>query len=160
MLNKKEWLIAVILTFITISNFRTYFYGISNSILKTTNLEKYVVEHPAKIATIWEWGRARDFALLWGNSWSGGSYSDELKKVRPDLLFEIDYYKKNTPHYNDKIGVFAVCWDRLYIHQQSSPQFLKRYSGYNLKYTPIPETGDMAVIESDHCSKNSAQIQL
>lgn len=148
-----SWLVIIFLTFITISNFRTYFYRISNFITQTTYLEKYITEHPAKIATIWEWGKAKDFALLWGNSWSGGSYSDELKKIRPDLLFDIDYYTKNTPHYNDKTGVFSVCWDKLYSRKDYAVDFIKKYPEYKLDYNEIPGTENMVVIESKHCMK-------
>ena len=47
-------------------------------------LEDYIIKHPAKKATLWEWGRAKDPALLLTTSsgWHGNMFADEMKDMK------------------------------------------------------------------------------
>jgi len=118
---------------------------------KTTALETYIREHPPRIVTLWVWGRSRDFSLLWTRDWASGHFSSQLTKYRPNLLeLEPNFDFVNIDGRNRK-PVFSVCWDQLYLPQASASDFVAKYPQKHLKTTALPETDDMALIESNHC---------
>ncbi len=113
-------------------------------------LEDFITNNPPQIATVWEWGRARDFAYIWARGWGGGLFDSQFKRYRPELLeLKSDFTKINL-NYRDQKSVFDACWDQLYIQQQSAPKFLALYSDQTLVYQTIPGT-PMALITSTHC---------
>jgi hypothetical protein len=134
-----------------IKNLTRYQSLISSAALKTVSLERYIDSHPSKQATAWEWGRSHDFALLWGRAWSGGVYDQELTMQVPDLFELKTGFKYINTSYHDRLPVFDVCWDQLYIQEVSAKDFLKLHSDRSLTFTAIEGTGNMGVVNSNHC---------
>lgn len=134
-----------------VKNYSRYQHLTSSAAQKTVLLEKYIESHPPQQATVWEWGRSHDFALLWGRAWSGGVYDQELIKNAPNLLELKTGFKYINTTYHDQLPVFDVCWDQLYIQQVSAKDFIKLYPDRSLTFTAIEGTGNMGVISSDHC---------
>jgi hypothetical protein len=113
-------------------------------------LSQFIKNNPSKKATVWEWGRSNDMALLWGRGWSGGSYDPELSTLHPNLYqLKSDFQEIALSHWDSK-PVFEVCWDHLYIQKVSTERFLNQYKDYPFKLQPIPQT-HMNFIISDHC---------
>ena len=137
-------LILFFLFYCAFQNLNTYNNHTTSLINETVVLDRYIKLHPAKIASIWEWGRNKDFALLWGNTWSGGSYSEELAKLKPNM-YQLDIYDDKTK------SIFNLCWDKLYIQKISSVAFVEKYSDKKLNINSIEGANNMLEIESDHC---------
>lgn len=132
-------------------NLTNYYQSVFQAMSKTIQFEKYIIDHPSKKGTLWEWGRTKDFSYLWSRDWASGMFDEELKKYRPNLLAitsDLEQIKVDNRHL---VNVFDVCWDKFYIQQAVAPLFLKKYNDRQFKYTPIPNTDNMAVIESNHC---------
>lgn len=146
--NKLSLFFFLIVFFVSIKSFIDYYPQISNSMNQSKNLDDYVSEHPSQKGTIWERGDTKDFALLWGNSWSGSSYSEDLAKLRPDLLFEI-YFQQN--YIGDKRDIFKICWDKFYMKKSYFNTFINKYKDYNFTYSEIPKTENMYVVERNNC---------
>lgn len=131
-------------------NINSYFETINSAAAEAATLQSFIDQHPFKNAVVWEWGRARDFSFLWGRSWTGGSFDEELGLVKPNL-WELDYnFDVIRTRHNTAVPVFDSCWDQLYIQQVSATVFLNKYPDTNLSYQNIPGTR-MAFITSDHC---------
>ncbi len=141
-------LFLLIIFFISINHLANYYPQVSYAINQSKNLDNFISRHPAKIGSIWERGDAKDFALLWGNSWSGASYSEDLKRLRPNLLFEI-YFQQN--YIGDKRDIFTICWDKFYLQHNYLKKFINKYKGHTFTYNSIPGTDTMYVIERNKC---------
>ena len=100
------------------------------------------------MAILWEWGRAKDPAVLWTTSsdWHGGMFlaEKEALKLSSYELFPIPSEK-----------VFDLCWDQLYIQKASVGAFVEKHAGRPLDSNLIEGTGDMVFIESAHCVNRS-----
>jgi len=133
------------------TNLTDYHLSISQAMNKTILFEKYIKDHPPQKGTLWEWGRTKDFSYLWSRDWASGLFDEELKKYRPNLFAITSDFKQIKVDNRNLKNVFDVCWDKLYIQQAIAPLFLKKYPNHQLKYISIPNTDNMAVIESNHC---------
>ena len=148
LLNKFNKIYLVLLILILLPTFKTkvnkYLINQSTAIAKTVTLENFVTSHPAKKATLWEWGRTEDFARLWitSRSWHGDLFTIEREKMEL-AMDELDLSKLEN--------VFELCWDQIYIQQVSAVRFLAKYPLAQKDYKPIGDSGGMALIESDHC---------
>jgi len=89
----------------------------------TEAVDHYVQARPVKMLRVWEWGRQREFAALWGNSWSGFFTSGEVAKVfdKSAELLMPDTFR--TPG-NYRYLVSQTCFDQLVI-QSESLRFVK-----------------------------------
>ncbi|OGG15279.1 hypothetical protein A2875_00610 [Candidatus Gottesmanbacteria bacterium RIFCSPHIGHO2_01_FULL_46_14] len=136
--------LILILLFHVRSNMFNHLRSNSLAITKTTALETFVKEHPAEKATLWEWGRAKDPAILLTTSpdWHGSMFA-----VEKDALKRPVYELYPIP--TDK--VFDLCWDQLYIQKVSVKSFLDKYPGQPLVYNIIPGSDDMILVKSSHC---------
>lgn len=121
-----------------------YLASASSAITKAVVLETFIQKHPAQKATLWEWGRAKDPAVLWSISsdWHGSVFAAEKESMRLPFyeLYPIPAKK-----------VFDLCWDQLYIQRISAKAFLDKYMGQSLNYQLIKGDDDMILIESSHC---------
>jgi hypothetical protein len=133
--------ILTIFLFLGILNISGYLLNIDKQVSGTSNLEMYIANHPAKIATYWAWGRTKDFSLLWARTWAGGLYKGHTEGAK---LFDFD------PNSNEDI--FEKCWDKIYLLDQLISDFNNKYENkYRYFVTSIPDSGNMNLIESDHC---------
>ncbi|MFZ2202613.1 MAG: hypothetical protein WAV56_04455 [Microgenomates group bacterium] len=144
-------LCLVLLWFLPVSTQR-YFREVSQLSTQVKTLESFIANHPPQIATVWEWGRSRDFAYFWARGWGTGVFDRQLKTYRPDLLELNSDFLTVVLSYRDQKPVFDVCWDQLYIQQTSAPKFLGMYSDRPIIYEKIPGTS-MALVTSSHCQK-------
>lgn len=146
--------LIILLLPLALNNISSYFNSLSLAITKARVLEEYVQAHPPLAASVWEWGRSRDFALLWTRDWASGVFGEEIELYRPNLFELGPNLESIKVSANEQRGVFDVCWDKLYIQQSTAPMFLKRYQNYPIEYTPLPNTNNMGIIESKHCITN------
>lgn len=143
--------LIIIFIFPAISNIQNSYITIAQASAKTKVLEKYIQNHPPLKATVWVWGRSKDYALLWSRDWGNGLYSKQLIKYRPNLLeleSNLDYVNIDG-HTREQL--FKVCWDQLYLPETVVPVFLSKYPQHSVKHLLLANTDDMAIIESDHC---------
>lgn len=124
-----------------------------NDYLKTTSLamnrtkvlETYLENHPPKKATLWEWGRAKDPALLLTISpdWHGGIFEVEKLTMNLDAveLFPIPADK-----------VFDLCWDQLFIQGVSVKSFIDKYPERRFEKEKITGSDNMFLLHSKHCT--------
>lgn len=136
-------------------NIQRHFFLSTKDINNSVILEEYIKEHPAKYATLWDFGRAQDFVYIWIRGWARGIFSEELSMQRPDLLELKSDYK--TVYLDDKYinskNIFDACWDKLYIREPRAKVLLDKYPDQKLEYTPISNTR-IWEIESKHCFVN------
>lgn len=125
-----------------------YYPTVFSEINQSIALDQFVYAHPSSKGTIWERGDSRDFALLWGNSWGGASYSQDLARLRPDLLFEI-YFWEN--YLGNKENIFKICWDKFYMQKNYLEVFKEKYKNNKFTYLKIPKTDNMYVVERTDC---------
>ena len=127
------------------SNMSSYLMSTSSTITKTVVLETFVGKHPAEKAALWEWGRAKDPAILLTTSrdWHGNMFTAEREALK------LPYFEL-YPIPADK--VFSLCWDQLYIQKVSAKLFLEKYSGRPLVSKLIEGSDDMMLIKSGHCT--------
>lgn len=111
---------------------------------KAKVLEDYIIKHPAQKAALWEWGRAKDPALLLTTSsgWHGSMFADEVRDLKISM-FEL------FPIPRDK--VFDICWDQLYIQGVSVGSFMHKYPERIFEKERIPGSDDMFLLTSSHC---------
>src|SRR3989344_765481 len=147
-------LLLVILILIAVKNVDYYYRYISTMIRQTQNLENYVANHPTKFPTLWEWGRSKDFALLWATSpaWHGKTFLSE-KIITNSPYLEMSNLKNILLPEGKEVTVFSRCWDTLYIQESSAALFVSAHPNRGLAFTTIPLTDHMAVIHSNHCSR-------
>lgn len=136
--------LILVLLFSVRSSISDYLTSISSAIAKTVALETFIREHPAKKATVWEWGRAKDQAILWSTSsdWHGSVFAAEKEALR------LPFYELSAIPAEK---VFDLCWDQLYMQKISAPAFLDKYEQQPLNYRSIKGNDDMILIESSHC---------
>lgn len=146
---------AMLLFIVAVTNLIIYNQNLSYEIFTSISLENFISAHPSKGITIWEWGKAKDFALLWGNSWSGGNYSQELATIRPDLLTEIHYFKNTFPKIYGENGIFSLCWNQLYVQKRSLNRFMEKDKLKFVTLEDIPNSGGMVYVVSNHCSNSN-----
>lgn len=153
-IRKAPNIVFLLITFLAISAASTNIAKYSAYVLKTgqkvKNLEEFISKNPAKKGTVWEWGKSKDFALLWTRDWGAGVFSDQLSALSPPLMIV------NTGWETVKVGreskdTFDVCWDKMYIQDSSLPKFLDRYPEREFKRVNIPGNEKMVLLESDHC---------
>ena len=143
--------LLIILILPASANIKNSYITINQAAKKTAVLEKYIQEHPPQRAALWVWGRSKDFALLWSRDWASGLFTKQLAKYRPNLFeLESNFDFINIDGRSQK-PVFSVCWDQLYLQQASVSVFISKYPQKSIKYTALPGTDDMALIESNHC---------
>lgn len=136
--------LILILLFPVRSSMSSYLKTTSSAISKTSVLETYVGTYPPMKATLWEWGRAKDPAVLLTTSrdWHGNIFVAEREALKRPV-YEL------YPVPVDK--VFDLCWDQLYIQKVSVKTFFEKHPGKTLDYNLIPGSDDMILIKSDHC---------
>lgn len=126
-------------------NYHSLQYGVSNA----QTIDQFIKNHPPKIATLWEWGYSKDFAILWSNIWSSGDYGDEIIRTRPNLYSLGGSFQDVDLSYSKNVPLYSVCWDQLYIQKVTLPEFEKTMST-SLKITPI-DNSTAVFVESNHC---------
>lgn len=136
--------LILILLYPVRSNMFSYLMSTSSVVTKTVVLETFIRRHPPKKATLWEWGRAKDPAVLLTTSrdWHGNMFVVEREALKLPI-YELYPIPANK--------VFSLCWDQLYIQKVSAKTFLEKYFEQSLDYNPIQGTDDMILIKSNHC---------
>lgn len=126
------------------STVNDYVSTTSAAMNKTRALETYVENHPPQKATLWEWGRAKEPAILLTTSpdWHGDIFEAEKRDLNLSFfeLFPIPQEK-----------VFDLCWDQLYIQKVSLEKFVNRYPEKLFNSISIPGNDDMVLLVSKHC---------
>lgn len=147
-------LLIFLLTFPLISALSRGFQAETASARSAAFLEENISEHPARIATLWDFGPTRDFAYIWIRSWVPGTFNEEIAAKRPDLLeLDADYERVYKNSYGEPFNIWKICWDKLYIRRARAEEFLSKYSAKHFDTIPI---GDGAIweIDSNHCLSN------
>lgn len=143
--------IGLLLLSITVpQNIKAYYKEVDSLMAKSLILERFVSQHPPQKGVVWEWGLTGDFALLWGRDWSAGSYDQELKQARPNLFSLQRGFRQAAISRFGNRDLFTLCWDQLFIQNQSLPSFLEIYQDKPLIVTPIPNTKH-SLVTSSHC---------
>jgi len=133
-----------------VSKYSKYIDAINTEVSRSANLEKYIETHPANSGTLWEWGKSKDFVLIWGRVWAKGLFADEMYTYRPNLLELGPDLRSVIVQTNKKTPLLATCWDKLYIQEASVPVFLEKNTNESFEFTKITGT-QMGVITSNHC---------
>ena len=150
---QKQFLLIVLLLILVHGVISSNLNHATNNALSARMLEKDIQENPARKATLWDYGPARDFAYLWVRSWSGRIFSDEIVSKRADLLeLDIDFERVYINNYYEPVNIWDVCWDKLYIRKKLSERFMEKYSEKNLVSHEVDDSGTV-LVESDHCFK-------
>ncbi|MCJ7805544.1 hypothetical protein MUP46_02780 [Patescibacteria group bacterium] len=145
---------AIVLIPVVLTNIRLNYSNILLASQKEAVLEQYIVSHPPASAVVWEWGRTKDFSLLWARE-HAGMFIKEIALYKPNL-YQLRYTLNTIILGNgQEVGVFDACWDQLYIQRSSSVLFLEKYKNRSLKFESIPGTDDMGIIKSSHCIGNN-----
>lgn len=143
--------ISFFLLFIVVpKTIESYNKEIGMLINDSLTLNRFVSQHPPQVGTVWEWGLTRDFALLWGRDWSTGSYDQEFNHVKTNLYaLQKGFLQASVNRYKTQ-NLFDLCWDHLYIQNQSLVIFLDIYPNKKLSVYSIPDTKH-SLITSSHC---------
>lgn len=131
-------------------NVGSFYKEVSSLMSESSILERFVTQHPPRKGTVWEWGLTGDFALLWGRDWSGESYSQELRQIKPNLFSLQKGYRQLAVGRYKYQDLFETCWDQLYIQNESLGNLLKMYHDKSFSIQLIPNTKHSLVISS-HC---------
>jgi len=125
--------------------------NLSQGLKRLAALEDQIKNNPPQHKALWEYGPTRDFAAIWGRSWSGEFYGQELDQVYPHLgeMIGFKYYRSNKP---EKSPLFNVCWDQLYIQTATLPQLLENFPNQDLRIHRLVHP-DLVLVTSNHCSK-------
>lgn len=141
--------LLLILVFPRLLNYQRIVGG---EISKSLALESFQKSYPARYATVWEWARSKNFALIWSRDWGGGLFSEEIRNEKPDLLELKTGFEKIKLASGEEVDVFDACWDHLYIQNESLNAFLEKYPNKKLVIIPVEGSGNINLIKSDHCS--------
>ena len=153
--NQPNLKLALIILAVLLSSFApkaiSKHLALANGVKKLATLEQYIADHPPKHMTLWQYGNSKDFSIIWGRSWSGEFYGQELTKLYPHLgeMINFKYYRSNKP---EIFPLFDACWDQLYIQTPLLPKLLENFPDKNLKIVPL-DYKDLTLVTSDHCSK-------
>lgn len=140
----------IILIYFFIGNIKEYFSFIDSNIEDSIKLQTYITNNPSKKATLWDYGRVKDFVYIWMRDWTQGIFTEELKVIRPDLLELEPNYETVLLDFNTSVDVFDACWDNLYIRTDRGKIFLERHSNREFISEPV-DRADIMVIKSNHC---------
>lgn len=143
--------ISLFLLFTTLpKNIGSFYKEVISLMSESSILEKFVIHHPPQRGTVWEWGLTGDFAILWGRDWSGDSYDQELRQIKPNLFsLQKDYKQISISRYKNQ-ELFETCWDQLYIQKESLNNLLKTYPDKLFSIYSVPNTKH-ALVTSSHC---------
>ena len=148
---KLFFLLPIIVLSLSVSQKVSDHLDLSQGLKKLAALEEQIKNNPPKHKTLWEFGPTKDFAAIWGRSWSGEFYGQELDQAYPYLgeMIGFKYYRSNKP---EKRPLFNACWDQLYIQTATLPKLLENFPDKELETHPLiyPE---LTLVTSDHCSK-------
>lgn len=134
------------------ANLQRYYTLGNRNIDESRHLSQFIKDHPAKSATVWEWGLSQDFALLWGNFWSGGDYDRELSATKPNL-YGLDLNpQKILINYSQSSPLYSICWDQIYIQSLSLKAFPEIIQHAAVIVKKVPDTS-MVLIQSEHCNR-------
>jgi hypothetical protein len=146
--------LVAIMVFTVISNVKIFYTNVLLSSRKVEVLEKYTDENPPHIAAVWQWGRVKNFAILWTRDWSGARvFVNELANYKPTLYELNPDFESVTLGNGEKKSLFDACWDQLYLLKASLDTFLSKNSEKISNYKILPGTDDMVYITSNHCLK-------
>lgn len=142
-------ILAVILSLPVPERISTHLRIKKDKNIESANFEKFIVDHPPKHMTLWQYGRSKDFSMIWGRSWSGEFYGQELTKIYPCIgeMVGLKYYRSNKP---ETIPLFDVCWDQLYLQASLVDEFLNNFPEQNLEITKL-DSQKLVLITSNHC---------
>ena len=122
---------------------------LSQGVKKLAVFEQYLKDHPPKYKTLWQYGNSKDFSIIWGRSWSGEFYGEELTKLYPHLgeMINFKYYRSNKP---EIFPLFDTCWDQLYLQTPLLPRLLENFPGGDLEIIEL-DYKDLILVTSSHC---------
>jgi hypothetical protein len=123
------------------------------SINKTRAFENFVEKSQSSYPIMWEWGRNKEFGILWGNDWAGGVYVQETleKSDKYSLTSTMTKIRNNT---GDDLSLNEICWENLYIQGVSVDKFIKLNNQMSFSKFQIPGSDDMFLIKSFHCKSS------
>ena len=109
----------------------------------TERLRQFADTHPAESKALWDWSYSREQALVWGYTWSGKYYGEELKRLYPRLADMYGYENLVFRH---------GCWDQAYARDLAIPSIKAANPDEPFDIQKIPGT-EMNLITSRHCSE-------
>ena len=131
-------------------NLPTKLKNTRKQVIEAVNLENFILDHPPRKTILWEYGRSKDFSLLWGRVWAGGFYTQQMAKLFP-YLYDVHDHKTVSGHYGEDIPIEKFCWANLYIQRVSYPSFILYNPQYsNTSHLAIPGT-EMIFLERPEC---------
>lgn len=133
----KVFVLSAILSF-AIFRLSVYSVNINKLIVFTKKLENFIQNNNSNVGTLWYFGEAKDFAVLWSRVWAGNLFNRELNTLRPDL---VDY--SSIP--KDKL--FSVCWDSFYFKKTSLSEIEPFFVGMDYSIKPILGTNEMMFLK-------------
>lgn len=133
------WLLLLMVLPIALLSVQRYLADTSKLAQAAARLDSISREYENKI-TIWEWARAKDFSLIWGRSWSGGSFDRELLVLKPKLL-EFTNFNTLRLNYYDSVSIDKICWQVLFIQNESLLAFKEISGASNISEEVIADTG-------------------
>lgn len=145
-----KYMLVVVLLFFFAGNIKNYFSFMNNNIGDSIKLQKYISENSTQKATLWDYGRVRDFVFIWIRDGTQGIFDEDLKLKRPNLLELKSDYETALLDFNTSVDVFKACWDNLYIRTDRGEIFLEKYPDRELK-NELVDKSDIMVIKSNHC---------
>ncbi len=140
-------LITQVLSFST-AELRT----IRELVVEADYLDKFVSQASSnKRAIVWEYGRSKDFSLLWGRVWAGGFYYPQMAKLFPQL-YDLDNYIYVRDNWGNRIPTDSLCWEALFIQKASYPDLIKHFPSY--QRIPVHEISEtqMFYLDRPECS--------
>jgi len=114
-------------------------------------LDRFVKENPAKIASVWEWARTKEFAYIWTRNYSSGIFDTEMSTLHPAVFQFMPWLGKIRISNSVEEDVFDVCWDEMYIQNASLQDFLSTYSSRKLSVQMVPNS-NLNLVKSTHCT--------
>jgi len=149
----KLFLIAFLLL-VAFVNFKSYYSNVMVSAHKEYVLEDFIKSNPPKKATLWLWGRSKDFSTLWVlDRTQGVIFRKQLAGSKPKI-FELNSNMEDVWFAQRQGKLFDICWDQLYLQESSIETFFRKYPNTNMHYEKLEGTDDMYLVTSNHCINN------
>jgi hypothetical protein len=116
-------------------------------------IDNFVMKNSVSGPTVWEYGRSKQFALLWGRDWSGDFYWNELSTIYPELYDVQNHVVVKYPSTQLK-NINALCWKRMYIQNASYPDFIKFNPKYRNLIVQRIDATMMMYVDNSECPSN------
>lgn len=143
-------LFTTIMLFCTRTVLLDYQKSITRNVNKAILLQNYQDSHPASVGTVWEFGKTKNFAILWSRYWGRGLFEDEIQQRTPPLYESENKFRQIEISSAQQKKLFDVCWDQLYLQDSSLDAFLNNNYEKDIRINKIHNT-DIDVIFSTHC---------